>query len=269
MFIVSMVFASPANDYRGRNFYTEVNRGNVKNMSVVHKFGKNFAVDTTLEPLTSSGFYRTPTTLTSLEIVSDSANDTAAGTGARTVIVEGINDVNGSWTSDTETITMNGTTPVALSKQWRRIYRMRVVTSGTYGSQSGSSHSSTITLRESGAGDTWAQIDSIGTLGLGQSLIGAYTIPAGKKAWIKSRELFVEANKTVTTVFFVRTEADTTTAPFSPMRIQNVESGVQGQLTLRGESGIIEGPADIGYMGKVNSGSGAVSVEFDIYLFDN
>ena len=134
-----------ANDNKTRKFLLEVNKGNVPRHELIHKFGANDAVGTTYEPITGSGLYQTPTGLVSLEVVSSSANDAAAGTGARTVTIYGINDTNGSWTEDTETVTMNGTTAVALTKQWRRVYRVRVTTSGTYGSATASSHNSTIT----------------------------------------------------------------------------------------------------------------------------
>jgi len=48
---------------------------------------------------------------TACEVVSSSANDTAAGTGARTIIVQGLNS---SYVPFQETITLNGVTPVPL-----------------------------------------------------------------------------------------------------------------------------------------------------------
>jgi len=74
-------------------------------------------------------------------IESSSANDAAAGTGARTVYVEGlvqttIRGITGGKVT-TETVTLNGTTPVTLSNEYSFIYRMYVVTAGTGGVNAG------------------------------------------------------------------------------------------------------------------------------------
>ena len=45
-------------------------------------------------------------------IASDSADDAAAGTGARTVRVVGIVNNAGTWTETQEDVTLNGVTPV-------------------------------------------------------------------------------------------------------------------------------------------------------------
>lgn len=70
---------------------------------------------TTQNPLWDSGggtSYVQLTTGTALEAVSSSANDTSAGTGARTIRVCG---VDGNYAEFCETVTMNGTTAVALA----------------------------------------------------------------------------------------------------------------------------------------------------------
>lgn len=61
-----------------------------------------------------SGSYVQLTSATALEAVSGSANDAAAGTGARTIRVNGIEISTGVYLPFAETITLNGTTPVPL-----------------------------------------------------------------------------------------------------------------------------------------------------------
>ncbi len=51
---------------------------------------------------------------TPLEIVSSSANDAAAGTGARTVRVNGVELIAGVYSNFSEVLTLNGVTPVPL-----------------------------------------------------------------------------------------------------------------------------------------------------------
>lgn len=67
-------------------------------------------------------------------IVSTSNNDTAAGTGWRTVQLHGLDD-NFGWTS--EIITMNGTTPVVSQNSYRRMNRVNSVTVGSAGGSAG------------------------------------------------------------------------------------------------------------------------------------
>ena len=233
----------------------------------IHKFGANLSVGTTLEPVTTSGTYQTPTSLTSLELVSTSTQDVAAGTGARKVRVEGI---GADWLVVTEDVVPNGTTPVALSNQFYRIYRVKVIESGTYASTSGSSHNSTITVRGAGAGATWADVISDSGFGLGQSQIGSYTCPAGKKMYIMNTVVDVESAKTMDLYMFVREGADTVAAPYDTMRVQNVERTTAGELQhpIKIPRGPYICPADIGHMGKVASGTASAEVYFEILLVD-
>ena len=72
------------------------------------------------------------TTPSQLQITSTSANDTGAGTGAQTVYIEGLSNVNGFWGPISETLTMNGQTPVTTTNtNWWRINKMWVNTSGS------------------------------------------------------------------------------------------------------------------------------------------
>ena len=114
-------------------------RGHLAGATSVHKFGAATNIDTTLAPVTTSGTYQTPTSAVQLEVVSDSSNDNGTtsplGTGATQVTVQGLTDWD---TETTETVTLNGTTPVATSNTWLRVYRMWVSGSGTYASTAGS-----------------------------------------------------------------------------------------------------------------------------------
>lgn len=70
-----------------------------------------------------------PTTAQVHEVVSSSANDTSAGTGARTVLVRGLT----SWSSAevSEVVTMNGTTAVDTVNSYVFINDATVITSGS------------------------------------------------------------------------------------------------------------------------------------------
>lgn len=269
-FLLLFLISFNASAFLNKDWLLETNKGKVEGHEIVHKFGRNPSVGTSYAVLASATVYQTPTTLEALEVVSDSANDTAAGSGARTITIMGINDVNGSWTEDSETIILNGTTTVASTKTWRRIYRMNVATSGTYATSAGSSHSSTITVRAAGAGATWAMILSDGGFGLGSSEIGSFTIPKGKTGIIVSEHMYVDASKPASVLVYKRENTDTVSAPYSPMKVIQVLNNVSEHINVSTRSGLgkIVGPADVGYMAKLGSGSGAIGIEFEIVMYD-
>lgn len=253
------------------DFYTEVQKGNVPKHSIIQKFGSIDNVTTTLTPISTGGVYPTPTTVTALEILSSSANDAAAGTGARSVTIEGISDTNGAWTFESQTVTMNGVTPVAIPNSMRRVFRMYVATSGSYADATTPSHNSTITLRVSGGGATWSILASEGTFGLGQSEIGLYTVPAGYTAYFLDKNVTVEDSKSADVFLYVREGADTTSAPFTPMLVKELERNLSTNSKRQPKSPMFSmtGPADVGFMGKSTSTTTDISVEFEILLVED
>lgn len=104
-----------------------------------------------------------------LKLVSGSANDAAAGTGARTVKVEGLN-ADGKWTE--ETFTLNGTTPVTSSSTWVRVIRAYIVTAGSGGTNAGA-----ITINHN---TTTANVFCVIKAGRGQAANAVFTVPANK-----------------------------------------------------------------------------------------
>lgn len=231
----------------------------------IHKFGANATVGTSYAVIASAGVYQTPTTAVSLEIVSDDANDTSAGTGARKVMVQGIGE---DWTELEHEVTLNGTTPVALPVDFRRVFRLFVTESGTYGTPTLGSHAGTITLRVAGAGATWAEINVDGTRPSGQSLIAAYTVPKGKVAYIASHDVFADDNSRLSVQLVVREGSDIVTAPFTGSRTRVFSAGVKNQYAQNYAAvlGPFRGPADISWIGKASSGTVDASAEFTLLL---
>lgn len=98
--------------------------------------GVNGAVATTYETLwDESTVYAFRSTATAHTISSASANDTSAGTGARTVRVTGITDT--SFTETSEIATMNGQTGVNLVNSYVSINKLEVLTAGSGGTNAG------------------------------------------------------------------------------------------------------------------------------------
>jgi len=123
-----------------------------------------------------AGIYPWMTGATSLEIVSigaNAVNDTAAGSGAQSVTVSGL-DI--SLNEISETKATNGATPVALSTQF---YRVNSVTLGAVGA--GGRNAGEIRVRDVGAGPVRAviPISSVIDLTPAVSKGSQYTVPTG------------------------------------------------------------------------------------------
>lgn len=124
---------------------------------------------------TGGGIYPWMTAATALEIVSTDVNDTSAGTGARTVIVQGL-DIN--YIEVSQTITLNGTTPVALPQNLFRINAALVMSAGSNKTNIG-----IINIQDAGAGT----IRAILPAGYGITKQSIYTVPAGHTLQVLSQ----------------------------------------------------------------------------------
>jgi len=113
-----------------------------------------------------------PLSAVSIELLSYSASDGVARTGARQVRITG---VDANFLVQTETITMNGTAPVASALTWRAINNLIVVDNATTGYGSNRANVGNITARIPGPGATQAHIAA----GRSTSLLGRFTVPAG------------------------------------------------------------------------------------------
>lgn len=251
-----------------REWYLDVVAGKVPGHRIIKKFGTS-AVTTTLAPVTFSGFYRTPTAATALEFVSSSTDDDVGGIGAQEVTIIGLDS---TWHEVTQTLATDGTTPVPLSTDLIRLYRWKVTISGTYASQAAGSHVGTLTIREAGAGVTWSTIGLVGGLGRGQSVIGAYTVPAGKTAYILSSDASVDAAKSVNYYFFERCNADDVTTPYTGTMLGTLEVfGLKSPWAPPAVAprGPYPGPCDIGFLAQVALTTADASVNFEILLIDD
>jgi hypothetical protein len=134
-------------------------------------FGYNPDLDTTEESVwPDGGTVPHPTSASALSIVSTSTDDDAAGTGARTVYIEGL---NGSYNVVSETVTLDGTTPVVTTNSYLYVNQFYVATVGTGGANAGE-----ITAKVS-----TTLYDIIAT-GYNQRTTAHYCVPAGYTAYL-------------------------------------------------------------------------------------
>lgn len=154
-----------------RDFLLEVAKGTIPGHALRNLFGVNLDVDLTSETIWSAGgIYVFPTAARIHSVVSTSALDTAAGTGARTVRLEGL-DTTG--VTITETVILAGVVPVLTVASFLRINSFVVLTAGTGGFPAG-------IITATAAVDTTvsAQIE------VGKNVANqlVYTVPLAKRA---------------------------------------------------------------------------------------
>lgn len=137
---------------------------------------------------TGAGSYPWMTGATSLEALSSSASDTAAGVGAQSITVTGLDT---GFNEISETKATNGVTPVAFSTQFYRINAVSVTTAGSSLTNVG-----TITIRDAGGGTTRAilPISSVPELTPGVSKQSQWTTPIGHTLLIFDIDLQINSS---------------------------------------------------------------------------
>lgn len=115
---------------RTGDFGFEASKGTIPGLTVVSKSGSNPDVDSAgnEDIWRTGGNWVAPTTNRTMSVVSSSASDAAAGTGARTLTLSGLNS---SYADISETITLNGTTPVVSSNSYVMLNNTLVATAGS------------------------------------------------------------------------------------------------------------------------------------------
>lgn len=153
-------------------FRTLLLLGFIGGQSIVTKFGTNSDIDTGTVPediWEGGGAYNGWATAAEIcQIASASANDTAAGTGARTVQITGL-DAN--YDVQSETLTLNGTSQVDTVNSYIRIHTATVLSAGSGGVNAG-----ILTVRQK---VTTANVFLSMVAGRNQTNCSAYTVPAG------------------------------------------------------------------------------------------
>jgi len=149
-----------------KNYLFEIAKGNVAGSMTITKFGLNDDVDTGTFPEDlwgTSGVYVQPTAARVHNFVSTSVSDTM------TILIRGINS---SYNAQSETITMNGTTPVATVNSYFHIHLI----------QNTGSTNNVGNITGTAAVDGTITINMLA--GNNQSVSSIYMIPVGYKGYI-------------------------------------------------------------------------------------
>lgn len=157
---------------RSEEFYFQLGRGQIGFHTRFSINGYAGSVSTTERTIWAgpTAIYAFPSSALTMSISSSSANDAAAGTGARTVMVMGLDN---NYAEITDTVTLNGTTPVNTSKPFFRINRMDVASSGSAKTNVGD-------ISAINGGVTYGIIAA----GDGRSATAVYTVPAGQTVFL-------------------------------------------------------------------------------------
>lgn len=142
----------------------------------VNKFGRNSDVDSAEDIWSGGGDYTGfPAAADEFQILSDNVNDTAAGTGARTVRCYYLDSNKNMFDSNNEPLyfdaTLNGTTPVNTGTSGTRVWRYRVLTAG-----SGLTNTGNISVRQR---NSTSNVFAVIPAGFGQAQLSNFTIPLG------------------------------------------------------------------------------------------
>ena len=161
------------------DFGLQVARGQIPYHKHVYKFGQNAVVGDSVETIWSQGgLYSYPPSATTMTVSSSNTNDTSAGTGARTVLISGL---DGDYNEISETITLNGQTAVTTTNSFLRVNRAIVLTAGSGGANAGTIYVGTGTVTTGVPANVYTTINGDGT---NQSLQTFWTVPANYDAYI-------------------------------------------------------------------------------------
>jgi hypothetical protein len=160
-------------------FELQVAQGQIAYHEHIYKFGQNAVVGNSIETIwQQGGLYSYPPSATTMTVSSSNANDTSAGTGARTVQIVGL---DGDYNEISETIILNGQTAVTTTNSFLRVNRGIVLTAGSGGVNAGIIYVGTGTVTSGVPANIYTTINGDGT---NQSLQSFWTVPANYNAYI-------------------------------------------------------------------------------------
>jgi len=162
----------------------DITEGNIAGHTPVRRSGKNNDVGTTWEVVGQmGGVYHWLASAERLLVVSTDADDAAAGNGARTARVVGL---DGDYALLSETITFTGTTNVQTTASFLRVFLLEVLTVGTTGANEG-----VLTVKDS----TGAYTLALAGIGEGRSSAVVFTVPADMTFYMTSWDMSEDSNK--------------------------------------------------------------------------
>ena len=242
----------------------DIARGLASGCSSYHIYGRHIDVNSTPTPITRSGYYRTPQANAPAYLrvrAGGNANDTANGSGGRSITFIGIG-IDGSLI--TETVETAGASASAATTQgFVRLRDAIVATSGTYATQTAGSHASTINIEDTN-GNLWGTIAD-GTIGRGNMEQAVFVTPKDRAALVTNIFVSSDADKKANVVFYKREGILQTAAPYSVMQLVNEFPQSHNLIDLRFDPPLYFPPlTDFGFLASVSASTVDVSIGMDV-----
>jgi len=157
----------------------QVARGQIPWHQSIVVFGYNPDVDTSVETVWPyGGILSFPDNALRMSVSSDNTNDTAAGTGARTVYIQGL---NANHDTISETVSLNGQAAVLTANSYLHINQAYVATAGSLNSAAGNIYFGTDALTLG----VPATVYDIIQYDYNTRVTGSYTIPSGYTGYLE------------------------------------------------------------------------------------
>ena len=183
-------------------FELHVGREQVLDHKSIFKFGFNPNIDDALETVwAEGGLYSYLSSATTLYISSSSTADDAAGTGARTATVSGL---DADYNEVSVTVDLDGQNGVQLgdASNWIRVFRVVVNTAGSGGQNAG-----VLYVGDEASPTLGVPTNKYATVAIGdnQTLMALWTVPVGYTAYVYQIDITVATtqNNKYCTVHFV------------------------------------------------------------------
>lgn len=198
-----------------------------------------------------------PTAGEQWELVSASAQDAAAGTGVKTVIVQYLDD---QYVEQVEIVTLTGTSAVNMvATDAFRFIRATCAELGS-GAAARATNAGNIEIRVTSGGLSRGRIIA----GNGNTMDGHYTVPAGKTAALTFVYANINKNQDAEAILTHRTAADS--AFFQRFTISVYQDSIVGPIpipTIFGEK------SDLVVIAKSSNTDAKVTVALQFYVEDN
>ena len=245
---MSTTFSSVTRQGAYEPFDLQVARGQIAGHSTLNIYGFQLAVTTTFIPVWSAGgAYAYPVSAVRMNLAS---TVNTGGDLTATVFIQGL-DAN--YNISSETLQLNGTTPVPTVNSYLRI-NGTAVNSGT--------PTGTITLKNLANTVTYSQI----TAGYGRSQDAVYTVPAGYTFYLSRVDAYSSANgNTADYLFYRNLQTSSTGVTIISQQAPFIGSYAAQRVMPRG---LLE-KTDIQLQAKSTANTYAVNISAEGYLIKN
>lgn len=250
------------------SFEYMLGRGKVSGCTSERKFGASATVGTTQVEIHSlGGNLPWLATATAVRVAAGNAADTAAGAGARLVTVIGVN--NAFELTSSSMITDGITASLPSAEEYRRVFRTfvdkcgtdKTAVLGTYGNNVGN-----VVIENAAGTQNLAQVDA----GLGQSLIGSFTVPKGYHVVVYGADLRVQSTRSCTFTMWQQRDAHLTVAPFEPAKVVDRWRDIATDTPVEFRTPLyFPEYTDVWFTGLASVATTDVSVNFDYVLVLN